>query len=178
MEICVLHSKYKVFWGSRGGLGDLTLDSFWNHFRSKIWSKIDAKIDAEKVMKFDAKMVKNDANMGPKIMIFWVCLRKGDFMKMLVLPGKYKVFWGIAHQKSINNSSKNHQKIIKDSCSKKLCKKDGKVVQNGAKMGSKIAQKSIQKSFKKWYEKVCLLKKFRKWSNRLNYLQFNKTTYR
>ena len=100
-------------------------------------------------MKFDAKIIKNDANMGPKIMIFWVCLRKGDFMKMLVLPGKYKVFWGIAHQKSINNSSKNHQKIIKDSCSKKLCKKDGKVVQNGAKMGSKIAQKSIQKSIKK-----------------------------
>ena len=100
-------------------------------------------------MKFDAKMVKNDANMGPKIMIFWVCLRKGDFMKMLVLPGKYKVFWGIAHQKSINNSSKNHKKIIKDSCSKKSCKKDGKVVQNGAKMGSKTAQKSIQKSIKK-----------------------------
>ena len=92
---------------------------------------------------------KNDANVGPKIMIFWVCLRKGDFMKMLVLPGKYKAFWGIALQKSINNSSKNHQKIIKDSCSKKWCKKDGNVVQNGAKMGSKIGQKSIQKSIKK-----------------------------
>ena len=43
-------------------------------------------------MKFDAKMAKNDANVGPKIMIFLACLRKGDFMKMLVLPWKYKVF--------------------------------------------------------------------------------------
>ena len=105
-------------------------------------------------MKFDAKMIKNDAIMGPTIMIFWVCLRKGDFMKMLVLPGKYKVFWGIAHQKSVNNSSKSHPKIIKDSCSKMWCKKDGKVVQNGAKMGSKIAQKSIQKSINKSMRKM------------------------
>ena len=139
MKICVLHSKYKVFWGSKGAL-DLWFEShFRTIFDQKSDKKIDAKIDAEKVMKFDAKIIKNDANMGPKIMICWVCLRKGDFMKMLVLPGKYKVFWGIAHQKSINNSSKNHQKIIKDSCSKKWCKKDGKVVQNGAKLGSKIA---------------------------------------
>ena len=108
-------------------------------FSIKILIKNRCKNDAEKVMKFDAKMIKNDANMGPKIMIFWVCLRKGDFMNMWVLLGKYRVFWGIAHQKSINNSSKNHQKIIKDSCSKKLCKKDGKVVQNGTNMGSKIA---------------------------------------
>ena len=151
MKIWVLHSKYKVFWGSRGAKRSRwvnRLGSILGPFSIKNLIKNLCKKRCRKSYEFDAKMIKNDANMAPKIMIFWVCLRKGDFMKMLVLPGKYKVFWGIAHQKSINNSSKNHQKIIKDSCSKKLCKKDGKVVQNWAKMGSKIAQKSIQKSIK------------------------------
>ncbi len=47
--------------------------------------KIDAKIDAEKVVNFHEKCTKNDAKIDPQIKYFLVFSKNADYVKTLVL---------------------------------------------------------------------------------------------
>ena len=100
-------------------------------------------------MKFDPKIVKKWYQYGSTNHDFLSLFAKRWLYENVSFTWEIQGFLRYRPSKIRNNSSKNHKKIIKDSCSKKSCKKDGRVVQNGAKMGSKTAQKSIQKSIKK-----------------------------
>ena len=152
MEICVLHSKYKVFWGSKGakkGVPSTFLGAILGSFSIKNLIKNRCKNRCRKSDEIWCQNGQKWCQHGSKNHDFLSLFAKRWLYESVSFTGEIQGFLRYRPSKIRNNSSKNHKKIIKDSCSKKWCKKDGKVVQNGAKMGSQIAQKSIQKSIKK-----------------------------
>ena len=55
---------------SRGGARVLSLGPFWDLFPLKMRSKINATIDAEKVLKIIEKLIKNDAKIDTQNRVF------------------------------------------------------------------------------------------------------------
>ena len=178
MEICVLHSKYKVFWGSRVSPSY----AFWCHFGTIF----DQKSDKKSMQKSMPKKLWNLMPKWSKMMPTWV--QKSWFFEFVcekVTLWKCEFYWGntgFFEVSPIKNPSTIHPRTIKKSSKIHARKSDAKRMEKWSKMEPKWGPKSLKNPSKNQSknrcEKVCLLKKFRKWSNRLNYLQFNKTTYR
>ena len=70
---------------AQGGYPPLFLEPFWSHFPLKIDEKIDAKIDAEKVMKIDEKSMRKwseiDRKSIQKMIVCEKCLMQNNLLK-------------------------------------------------------------------------------------------------
>ena len=153
MEICVLHSKYKVFWGSRGGLRPPDFEAILGPFSIKKLIKNRCKNRCRKSYEIWCQNDQKWRQHGSK---------NHDFLSLFAKRWLYE---SVSFTWEIKNPSTIHPRAIKKSSKIHARKCDAKRMEKWSKMEPKWGPKSLKNQSKNQSknrcEKWCLLNFFR-----------------